>query len=344
MRFHLIDALRGVAAMWVVLFHAYEGGHIDNLVKIIPDYFTYVIFELGHSGVPIFFVISGFVIAHSITRDKVDGSYLAKFTIRRSIRLDPPYWGSIILVLAMAWLSAIVKNEAFEWPNIGSIIAHLFYAQAILEVPHINIIYWTLCLEIQFYLIFCLLIFLSQRLEKYYKNALITILVAAALISLLWPLQVMSENILAGLFLPYWHAFLLGVFAYLSWNNRLPRYFFYIYLLMIVVSSVIYQSDFSFFASLTALFVHEAANRGQITSGNYRSIQFLGVISYSLYLTHNPITGASYYTIYSIIGNSTEAQLLAFIVSTAASIIFAYLFWKLFESWSIKLSKKIFPR
>ena len=82
MRFHLIDALRGVAAIWVVLFHAYKGCHIDGLIEALPNYLAYLIFEIGDAGVPIFFVISGFVITHSITRDHVNGKYLAKFTLK----------------------------------------------------------------------------------------------------------------------------------------------------------------------------------------------------------------------------------------------------------------------
>lgn len=341
MRFHLIDALRGFAALWVVFYHAYEGGHIDGLVRLIPELFVIIIFELGSSGVPIFFVLSGFVIAHSITKDRVDGSYFARFTLRRSVRLDPPYWGSIVLVILLAWLSSNVKGEPFEWPDAGTVVAHLFYLQGILEIPHLNIIYWTLCLEIQFYLVLCALMYLTQFFERYHNKAFIIIFSLMAAISLLWPTKIMEENIYPGLFFPHWHAFLLGVFSYWSWQKKISMCFFYPYFLIVIVSSVVSQSAFSIAAALTALIIHECARYNFITSLNWRWIQFLGVISYSLYLTHNPITGASYYLFYRVFGDSLILQSIALVVSTVICIIFAYVFWWLFEQWSIRLSKKI---
>ena len=50
-----------------------------------------------------------------------------------------------------------VSKEA--QPDARVLAAHLLYLQDILELPQINTVYWTLCMEIQFYLIFCLLMF-----------------------------------------------------------------------------------------------------------------------------------------------------------------------------------------
>ena len=341
MRFYLIDALRGIAALWVVLFHTYEGGHIDDLVKMIPNFISHLIFEMGEVGVPIFFVISGFVIAHSVNKAHVNATYLMTFAIRRSIRLDPPYWGSMLLVILMAWLSATVKNESMDWPDYSTMVAHFFYSQGVLGFDHINIIYWTLCLEIQFYLVFCLLIYFTQSLEKYFKHAFQYVFFFAAIISLLWPTHALTENVYPGLFLPYWHAFLLGVFAYWSWQKRIPSLFFYCYAINILFSAYMTQSTFSIAATLTAVFVHECAKFGYIAAANWRWVQFLGTISYSLYLTHNPITGATYFIIYRLFGHSELIQLFALISSTVACLGFAYLFWWTFESWSIALSKKL---
>lgn len=341
MRFHLIDALRGIAAFWVVLFHAYSGGHIAQLTEALPQFLVHVVFELGEAGVPIFFVISGFVIAHSITRDKVNGKYILKFAARRSIRLDPPYWGSIVLVIGMAWISAMAKNETMEWPSYQEIIAHFFYAQGVLGMEHINIIYWTLCLEVQFYLIFVFLLLCANLIDRYIHYGVMIVFLVAAIVSLLWPLKIMLGNIHPGIFLPHWHAFLIGVFAYWSWKKRIPNGYFYVYAAIVIVSSYINKSDFSMAAGLAALLVHTFSIAGRIEAANWRWIQFLGTISYSLYLTHNPITGASYFVIYRLIGDSLIAQHVALLVSTVACVLFAFIFWWLFERWSISLSKKV---
>lgn len=296
---------------------------------------------MGEAGVPIFFVISGFVIAHSLAKDQINSTYIAKFALRRSIRLDPPYWGSIVLVLCMAWLSALVKGEGFEWPSITTLLAHLFYLQGILDIPHLNIIYWTLCLEIQFYLVFCILNYLIQLFKKNQNIAFIIVFSLASITSLLWPTKIIEQNVHPGLFLPHWHAFLIGVFAYWSWKRRIPTFSFYIYFLILFSATIIHSSPFSMAASLTAIIIHECARYNAITSTNWRWTQFLGVISYSLYLTHNPITGASYFLIYKIFGNSTIMQSVALAVSSAICIFFAYIFWWIFERWSIEFSKKI---
>ncbi len=347
MRFHLIDALRGIAAIWVVFYHAFEGQHLEKLIETLPQFISYLFFEIGDAGVPIFFVLSGFVIAHSVTRDNVNLKYLGKFTLRRSIRLDPPYWGSIVLVIMMGWLSATIKNESIDWPSFEMILAHLFYLQNILELGNINSIYWTLCIEIQFYLIFVILVSFKQRLERYYLSASKIVFLSVALVSLLWPTGIIKGNLHPGLFLPYWHAFLLGVFVYWSWQGKLSKYIFYIYFSIVFVFSVYHYpdfgqySDFCIAAALTSILIHELSIRGHIVSANWRWIQFLGTVSYSLYLTHNTITGSSYFLIYKILGDSLTVQFFAFIITTMVCILFAYFFWFVFEKWSIKFSKKI---
>jgi peptidoglycan/LPS O-acetylase OafA/YrhL len=63
-RLYFIDALRGLAALGVVFYHIEDAHHIPTVEARLPwiGYFL----EYGHFGVPIFFVLSGFVIALSL--------------------------------------------------------------------------------------------------------------------------------------------------------------------------------------------------------------------------------------------------------------------------------------
>ena len=68
----LVDGLRGIAALWVVLFHLYMGGHLGKAAVVIPGLAAFC--RVGTLGVYIFFVLSGFVIAHSVGKHQVTGT------------------------------------------------------------------------------------------------------------------------------------------------------------------------------------------------------------------------------------------------------------------------------
>src|SRR5688500_3864296 len=98
-RFIFIDGLRGIAALWVALFHLYSGGpNAPVLASLTPGILDAAL-RHGYLGVEVFFVISGFVIAHSVGSRPVTRDFALRFAARRSLRLDPPYWLTIILVV-----------------------------------------------------------------------------------------------------------------------------------------------------------------------------------------------------------------------------------------------------
>ena len=102
-RFGFIDNLRGLAAIWVVLIHLVPWKS-DAAQSVALGPICWLLAwpaEYGRQGVTIFFVISGFVIARSLRRGRVTPRFFGNFVLRRSIRLDPPYWVSIALMLAV---------------------------------------------------------------------------------------------------------------------------------------------------------------------------------------------------------------------------------------------------
>jgi peptidoglycan/LPS O-acetylase OafA/YrhL len=340
-RFYLIDALRGIAASWVVLFHIYIGKDLDLIYAQVPEFLAYFIFDLGVAGVPIFFVISGFVIAHSVGKDHVDAGYLARFTLRRSLRLDPPYWASMLFIVALTSLPALVRSEPVVLPSLSATFAHMFYLQDIVGFEQIGVVFWTLCLEIQFYLIFVALIMVAQRISSDSQTPLRLIFLAAAVISLLWPTEIRVENVFPGLFFPYWHGFLLGVFVYWAIRGVIRIRSYLIYCTIILVFAIKEQSIFSIAAGLTSLVVLLAAKYEYLYALNWRPLQFLGRISYSLYLTHDPVIYAGMYVIFAVVPHSQVSEFFAFLTISAGCIVFAYVFWLLFERWSIQLSKLV---
>ena len=100
-RFAFVDALRGLAALAVALHHIFRYGPLpEPALKVVP-HFANVLFRNGRMGVPVFFVISGFVIAYVLRNARIDARYLRTFAVQRFLRLGPPYWFTMALVVAL---------------------------------------------------------------------------------------------------------------------------------------------------------------------------------------------------------------------------------------------------
>ena len=124
-RFAFVDALRGFAALSVVLYHAYEGGHITGLLAELPAWVTQLLRQ-GSIGIAVFFVLSGFVIAHSVAKSRVTLPFVGRFMLRRSLRLEPPYWLAIALAICFAQLSVrVLPGKELSSLSAGQIAAHI---------------------------------------------------------------------------------------------------------------------------------------------------------------------------------------------------------------------------
>lgn len=343
-RFVFVDALRGLAALSVVVYHAFEGGHIDGLARYLPGWF---LTALGHGslGVAVFFVLSGFVIAHSVQGDRVTFGYFGRFMLRRSLRLDPPYWVAVVLCIGFAALAArVMPAQQAPHVSLGQFAAHLVYLQEFLGVPEINVVFWTLTYEVQFYLVFVLILALTHndpaRSLQGPRTALA--LGAGAALSLLWPTGLLIQPPIPGLFLPLWFGFLLGVGAYWSWRERRLVPVFLLYAAVIAAGGLLRGDPFAITCALTAVALWAASVSGAIYRAlGWRWLQFLGTISYSLYLTHNPITGAAFNVGFRLTGRSPAWEAFWWLGTTLACILFAAAVWWLVEKPSIALARRI---
>ncbi len=236
-RLAFIHGLRGIAALSVVVFHCYFSTPvIDRASRTIPSMVDYVIRQ-GFLGVDLFFVISGFVISLTLYgRLKTAGEF-GRFFLRRQLRLDPPYWTAIALSVG----SALVVNHVRPLtgapvPSVGAVVAHLFYLQDFLGIKNIAGVFWTLCLEIQFYLFFGAVILLFQRLSISGRSIGWAMLPLYALsLACFWTLV---PN-LRGLFLPRWFEFFTGVIIFLFWRQQVTRTQLVVYLGILLLTAVV---------------------------------------------------------------------------------------------------------
>jgi peptidoglycan/LPS O-acetylase OafA/YrhL len=343
-RFSFVDALRGIAAMAVVLFHLREGHHVPLLASALPAWAIWVI-DHGNLGVAVFFVLSGFVIAHSVYNERVTLPFAGRFMLRRSLRLDPPYWSAIALCLAFAALSSFVMPQKHHLGvSFGQLIAHVFYLQELLRYPEINSVFWTLCLEVQFYLLYMFLLALGKNDPQLLAQGdrLLVVFLGAITISLIWPVGLVTVEPWPGSFLPLWHGFLLGAAAYWAWRYRQYRIIYAGFALIVFVAAALHDNAFSLTCAVVSFLLLTAGLLGRMkTALSWSWLRFLGVISYTLYLIHNPITGASFSVGYLLTGHTLVTEIIWTLCTVGACLVFSFGLYLLIEKPSIRLAHMV---
>jgi peptidoglycan/LPS O-acetylase OafA/YrhL len=303
----------------------------------------------GDLGVEVFFVLSGFVLAHSMADTDVDLRYVGRFLLRRSVRLDPPYWASMILVVALGLLSnRFVPGKAFAPPGPGRVLAHVLYLQDLLGVPPLNSIYWTLCIEIQFYAAFALMMLLATALRRRglpAGRAFYAVTLPAVAAADLWPLGLAPFEV-RGLFVRQFHLFVAGVVVWWAVvprrGDRSARALGAGSVVLLAIAAVA-RGDVALGAgAATAAAILVAGTLGKLTTWlSARPLQFLGAISYSLYLVHNPVTGALFRAGYRLTGDTVALEAMWLGLVLGLCIALAYVFHRAVERPSLLLSRRI---
>jgi peptidoglycan/LPS O-acetylase OafA/YrhL len=348
-RFSFLDALRGLAAVWIVLYHAATGGHTPLLTQTLPPWLFETLIGQGFLGVPIFFVLSGFVLSYTTRKVHLTWPHFQNALVRRWVRLSPPYYGSIALVLALAWVKSRVEGGVFWMPSWDNFLAHFFYLQRLLNLQDINAAYWALCIEVQFFLVYFVMMATWQGLGRPWAPVAVWGICGA--IALLWPLGVIDPHWLSQIwFLPHWHAFLLGMLAQWTVAKRLPGAWgdglFYGYGAIILAAGVAQGYAFAIAAALTALAIAAVGRANGLHWLNWRWLQFLGLISYSLYITHPPVSGAALFVGRRFLFDVTSplGEGLNLVFHLAVCIAVAAAFWYAVERPSIQWSQRLRPK
>lgn len=223
MRYVLLEPLRGLAALWVFCFHYHFS---ESFQAVCPRF--HAVLKAGDLGVPMFFVLSGYCITASARSALRHKEHTASFLYRRLRRIYPPYWFSILVVCSIPFLIELlssIKTGHYNPPSSANLnYGFLNYGvqdwllvgtltQVFVPMPEaaslqykfttINSVYWTLAIEVQFYLVVTLAIYLRRCY---------VVLLLVTVISL--PFLFVPASVLTGIFLPLWPMFAIGVALY----------------------------------------------------------------------------------------------------------------------------------
>jgi peptidoglycan/LPS O-acetylase OafA/YrhL len=268
-----LDALRGIAALSVLVYHYTLG-----FDKLYGPHNVLLYFRHGNLGVHLFFIISGFVIF--LTLKKVNRGM--DFAVGRFSRLYPAYWISGFLTFTIVTIWGLPGLEV----SLKDALINITMLENWFNVEYIDPVYWTLTVELSFYAImFCL--YLSNMLDKIELVAIVwlTIIIIIRVTKYWFNLNIPMAIILS---ICLWQAqfFIAGIMFYkiktkqATLINHIIIGWCYIYCLSPTTNMSEFLVNGLFFGAFY-LFCYD--HLGWIVR---KSLIFLGMISYPLYLTH----------------------------------------------------------
>jgi len=160
----VFDGLRGVAILWVLAYHTWLFSWFTPYLKAFGhDVPVSVIPRVGYLGVDLFFLISGFCLFIPDARAAVLGSStqpLRTFAWRRAVKIVPSY--ALALLVTVPFALAYLRGPSELWPALVNHAAFVqnFYDDAFGKA---NSVFWSLAIEVQFYLVFPLLAWTFRR-------------------------------------------------------------------------------------------------------------------------------------------------------------------------------------
>ena len=143
-----VDALRGVAILLVFLYHC--DGVVRPEARGAGPLFAFV--RAGHTGVSLFFVLSGFLLSMPFLAEAAGGRHVRRreYALRRAMRILPMYYLALLVAL---WWSHPVREWAASWP----FLVFLNPLAGPFALWPFSIGWWSLATEVQFYVVLPLL-------------------------------------------------------------------------------------------------------------------------------------------------------------------------------------------
>lgn len=272
-RLREMDALRGIGALLVVGFH-----YTTRFHELFPKA-PHAPFSIGGGDyrVLLFFAISGFAIFFSLRRLASAWDFVAN----RAVRLLPAYWAAMLLTLVIEHLGHMTMLYI---PPFAALM-NVTMLQGFFFLPAVDGAYWTLTVEIAFYL--CILALWQVCRVRHIERILIVWLLVRLVFELAW--TDMPERMVMLLILRHIPFFAIGMACYRvwagerSWRQQGP-------LLAAIVATIAVSETVDFLiVGLLIMLIFAAMVEGRMRWLCVAPLIWVGQISYALYLVHQHI-------------------------------------------------------
>lgn len=293
-RIDFLDGFRGIAILLVIFYHYYSFYASDprHMYPFGALWSDVPLFEYGLYGVHLFFAVSGFVISLTLLRCAT----LPEFAVRRFARL----WPTMLLCACITFVFLTVFPQ--YWPQrLSNFLPSLTFIEGQnfervfegTEFDWIDGAYWSLFVEVRFYLIAAVLYFLDRA--RFQRSVFIASLI---IFSAYWTLELAEQtraahivhDLLIPVYLPW---FLFGIAGHCLWTGKRnwAATLTVTAFLPLVLTAIAFGTwkDFAVAAAICGLFLLSfgSAAARQILSSPW--LTSVGVASYSLYLLHQNI-------------------------------------------------------
>lgn len=356
--FKQLNGIRALAVFMVLLDH-----------WILPD----ILFPLGHLGVVIFFVLSGFLITRNLLLDSQDiqnkdssfGIKLKKFLLRRTLRIFPIFF---LVIFISLFLNIPPLKENWPW--------FIFY------VPNWLIIYqghwlgvldhiWSLAVEEQYYLFFPYFILLTNK--SFHKWILIGMVIISYIFRIVYFFNLSAEELESQWFIAYVNTIncidgfgIGGLLAYLYirknsllLKSKIPYFGMPLILILFLFNFLIGRQNPLVHASFNYVILERTLS---VYIGFFliwiaiqenfkpfkwifenKIIAYFGLISYGVYLYHTFVFGKYHndFTIWNLIGNPQLGTIGNFIIQLLIIFIISSFSYEFFEKKLLKLKDKL---
>ena len=338
-----LDGLRGLAALYVVLFHCWLyafPGYPNSAAPRVLD-----VLMFGRIAVVFFLVLSGFSLAISPARHGWRSGGVVQFLRRRAWRILPPYWAALAMSLVISLF--VVPASHYGPPNTSSLLVYGLVLQDVFFAPTPNGAFWSIGVEAELYLLFPLVLLVRRRFSAAAAVACVTLPVIVRGLLAPGSNPVEGDNWLAPHLAPVFVAGVVGAGIVVASERvrRLPWGWFAVLAALPVLALGFIQGsvwtvrhyfwiDLAIAPAMTMLIAAVATGQPAwlVRLLTARPLQRLGDSSYSLYLIHLPIVLVVIRRVAPhFVAPGLHTFCFTLLVGLPVSVLTAWLFSRIFE-------------